>query len=105
MCSWGLSDIIDSIEVWVVGSKDSTEVLVIDSISHGGKTFREHCVSYHSVFLCVCVWGGGAICICVVTAGQQQVWWWCVQEEGMVMVCDDSWTATRVWWLCVLKGR
>ena len=76
MCSWGLSDIIDSIEVWVVGSKDSTEVLVIDSISHGGKTFREHCVSYHSVFLCVCVGG------------------------GYMYMCGDSWTAASLVVVC-----
>ena len=59
MCSWGLSD-TDSTEVWVVGSKDIIEVLVIDSISHGGKTFREHCVSYHSGCLFF-LGGGGAI--------------------------------------------
>ena len=89
-----------------MGSKDIIEVLVIDSISHGGKTFREHCVSYHSCCCCVCVffffWGGGGGYImykCGDSWTATKVWWWCVEEEGMVMMmmCDDSWTATRVW--------
>ena len=50
------------------------------------------------------------MCVCVMTAGQQQEFGVvCVKggggDDDDVCVCDDSWTATRVWWLCVLRGR